>query len=639
VAVRADQRPDVAHYKKATPQERDAVEQVEACVQQWERGLGVDFRENCTKRYRQYRGFQRFRDAWTKAGPNDKDGLLYDEKKHWGAQLHIPLSYRTIEAMVPRAIAHRPRMLYLPRQQRWEANVESVRVLHDAQQEQVDIDLPFQAVMRSGRIYGIGAGKCFWREEYGMRRRAKRRIKPLSGFGDFKLGDLERVKEFDDPDFEDIDIFDFMWDPFGSEVSRRSNRVGWIVHRLWFSLEACMDRIASGAWNTDSARQLTEEELRGMGSRAKYDEVWSDRMEMSGLNNTRDYARGEQIHEIHEWHDGHRVLTVLDRQVLVQDAENPCVGHFPFQVYRPTPLQYQMVGIGDLEPIEHLNRELDTMRSQRRDAATLALAPAIFYDSAVANRVDNARPSDAVFVMPKPDVPGSSFEDERVIKQDIDAVVGYNDAIDPSPGGSIGTATEAQLVQAALSKRIELSSRRFEIEVVRHAARCWLYMNQRMILENRDPIRVPGADSHEQSVAEGRWRWVPIGPGELQGEFEIIPEGGSMAAENVPQMRSDAMQLMQLFGQRGDINQERLAVKVLRLYGEKDPESWLKREDKPVPPMALEILKQMRVDPRLIDFAVTRAQQQDPSFPPDQGPTVPQVDQAMNGNGMAGAYG
>jgi hypothetical protein len=60
-------------------------------------------------------------------------------------------------------------------------------------------------------------------------------------------------------------------------------------------------------------------------------------------------------------------------QVLVQEAENGCRG-IPFQVYRPTPLQGQMVGIGDLEPLEHLQRELDTLRSQRRDGATLALA-------------------------------------------------------------------------------------------------------------------------------------------------------------------------------------------------------------------------------------------------------------------------
>jgi hypothetical protein len=49
----------------------------------------------------------------------------------------------------------------------------------------------------------------------------------------------------------------------------------------------------------------------------------------------------------------------------------------PFQVYRPTPLQKQMVGIGDLEPLEHLQRELDTLRSQRRDAATMALCAGV----------------------------------------------------------------------------------------------------------------------------------------------------------------------------------------------------------------------------------------------------------------------
>jgi hypothetical protein len=152
-------------------------------------------------------------------------------------------------------------------------------------------------------------------------------------------------------------------------------------------------------------------------------------------------------------------------------------------VYRPTPLQYQMVGIGDLEPLEHLQRELDATRSQIRDAATLALAPAILFDDGAieedeivlgphgATRVSNARPADAVYFAPKPDLPASAFEVERSIRADIDAVVGYSDNLQTEQGGQIGTATEAQLVQASLSKRIEMSSRRFEVEVVRHAAR------------------------------------------------------------------------------------------------------------------------------------------------------------------------
>jgi hypothetical protein len=62
----------------------------------------------------QYRGWRKFRDAWTAAGPNDRDGVLYDAKKHWGSHLHIPLTYRQIEDGVPKAIAQRPKLLYLP---------------------------------------------------------------------------------------------------------------------------------------------------------------------------------------------------------------------------------------------------------------------------------------------------------------------------------------------------------------------------------------------------------------------------------------------------------------------------------------------------------------------------------------------
>jgi hypothetical protein len=110
--------------------------------------------------------FRKWQDDWTRSGPSDRDGLLYDAKRQWGAHLHIPLSYRTIEEMVPAAIAHRPRMLYLPRHEQWEHNVQNMRLLIDSQQENINIDLPFQAVMRSGRIFGLGIGKTWWRKEY-----------------------------------------------------------------------------------------------------------------------------------------------------------------------------------------------------------------------------------------------------------------------------------------------------------------------------------------------------------------------------------------------------------------------------------------------------------------------------------------
>ena len=644
------ERVAVNHYQRAPADDRKIVERVMGDVETFESGIGPEFRDMCEQRYKQYRGFKKFRSAWEAAGPNDRDGVLYDAKKAWGANLHIPLSYRTIETMVPRSIAHRPNLLYLPRQEQWEDNVANVRMLIDAQQENIDIDLPFQAVMRSGRIYGLGVGKPYWRREFTKRRQVKRRLlRP----GKYVVGPLKHECVFDDPDFIDWDVFDFMWDPMGSSL-RGDGRCGWIGYRSWRSLGYCLAMINSGAWNTESARALVNESsaedvLRSMGSGQKYSEVWAERMLASGFNSSHMQARGEHVHEVIEWHDGEQVFTVLDRQLLVQNAENPCVGEIPGTIYRPTPLQKQLVGIGDLEPLEHLQRELDTRRSQISDAITIALCAGFAYDDAyideedlvygpaAAIRVRNSGDiRNALMPLPRPEVPTSAFEHERTIRNDFDAVSGLSDALDPQQG-QISTATEAQLVQASLGQRIALGSRRFEIEVVRPCARAFLRLNQRMIMRDRDPIRLPedGYDP-ERAATEGRWKWFPIGPDAIRGEFEIIPEGGSMAAKNIPQERQEAAQVMQMYGNDPNIDRRRPLLYSLRKMGIKDPEGWLKQSDPPVPAAALQALQDMGIDPRVIALAVQRAQQQDPQLPVEQqGPDADQVEQLMAGGAPA----
>jgi hypothetical protein len=235
MAVETYDRPGVPHVAWAPDSERETLEKIVADVESWERGMGADAREQFTKWYLQYRMFRKWRDDWTRSGPSDRDGLVYDAKRQWGAHLHIPLSYRTIEEMVPAAIAHRPRMLYLPRHERWEHNVQNIRLLIDAQQENINIDLPFQAVMRSGRIYGLGVGKTFWRKEYEPAREVRQRMfRP----GKFYLSKRKFKCVFDDPDFEDVDIFDFMWDPMGSSMTGAAARSGSSIASGWTSSSA-----------------------------------------------------------------------------------------------------------------------------------------------------------------------------------------------------------------------------------------------------------------------------------------------------------------------------------------------------------------------------------------------------------------
>lgn len=631
-----------------TDEDRPFLDRVVACGEEFERGVGKDFRRNCEKWYRQYRGFSKWRNAWIAGTERDRDALIYDAKNDWGAQLHIPLSFRTIETTVPAAIAQRPHMLYLPRREKWAENVATVKELIDAQQEQIDIDLPYQAVMRSGRIYGLGVGKVLWRKEYAPRRRVQphpfaglaRRVNGVVSFApEYRVGKLAQELVFDDPDFEDVDIFDFMWDPYGSDIKSCE----WVVHRLWMSTAKVLDRLRSGTWDTNSALSLLadgreEDHVRAMGNGQKYNDVWQARMEASGFTSAQYGAagtRGEQIHEVWEFHDGESVLTVLDRQVLVVNGENPCVGEKPFMAYRPTPLQKQFVGIGDMEPLEHLQRELDTLRSQRRDAATMALAIGWAYDPSAVDEEDlvfrpnaaipvtNSNPSEALMPLPRPDVPGSGYKEEEVIRNDFDAVIGITDALNPnSPSG---TATEAFLVQASLSRRIELASRRFEIEIVRPSARCFLYLDQRMILTNRDLLLPGDGMTVEQAAQAGEWRKFTVAPGALMGDYQIVPEGGSMAARNVPQDRQDANLWLGL-AQNPYVDPRSAMLKALKLAGAESPEDFLRQADPPVPAGVLDRLQRMGVDPGAIQYAIQQEQGADPQL---QGPSVPQLNQAL----------
>jgi hypothetical protein len=621
--------------------ERETVERLMRKVLLYEESVGRDFRERCQRFYRQYRGFRRFRDRWTHAGPNDRDAILYDEKKHWGAHLHIPLSFRTIESIVPKAIANAPKLLVLPRDEQWRKNLEAVRLLLDRQQNQISIDLPFQAVMRSGRIYGLGVGKTYWRKEVRNRRRVQRNMfRP-----GFNVGKLQAEVTFDDPVFEDVDVFDFMWDPYGSDL----RTCEWVVHRVWMSTDAVMQRMQEGVWNTESAKQLTPDLIKQIGGDGqRYDEIWQDRLEVSGFRSWTKLTRGEQPHELLEWHDGDMVYTILDRQVLVQEAENPCVGYMPFQIYRPTPINKQFVGIGDLEPLEHLQRELDTLRSQRRDAATIALCASYVFDDQMIDEDDlvfgpgtairsNGDPTRALFPIPVKDVPASGWQEEAAIRTDIEAVVGMSDALDPRTGSNSQTATEAQLVQASLGARITLSSRRFELEVVREACRAFLALDQRMITENRPALQVPEEGVTEDEAWEtGAWKQYPIGPGELMGEYEVEVEGGTMAARNTPQDRADAQLLMNMFGHSWYINPTKPLERALELCGIKHPKAWMKAQEPPIPAQALAFLKLAGVDPNLIEQAVMKART---VTSPQEGPTGDQVTAMLGGAPAAPGVG
>lgn len=523
------------------------------------------------------------------APDRDRRGIIDDARKEFGADLLIPYAFSVVETVLPRMLSNRPRMLWTPRNGASERNVENVTLVCDAQQHQADYELKLQTTGRSGLIYGLGVQKVYWRREVKTQKVLKKRI-ILPGYAEAE----KPVVLWDDPDVDDVSIWDFLWDPYGSCMKT----VGWVFHRSWRSTRYVLSKFESGAWD---ALTLTAEDLEGAGGKEKYVESWRGRWSAQGK--TVDLK--EPVHEVWEYHDGARVVTVLNREWPVAVAENPAWhGRMPFHITRPTEVLHQFCGKGEIEPVEDLSHEMNMLRTDRRWNALLKLHVAHFVQDGIVD-LDEVKigpgsmiPIDAggmplrdlLYPVNVGDIPNSGYQEEMALQADIERVSGISDPVSGGAGGE-QTATGIQLIQAAAGLRIQFKTRRVELELIKPEAEDWLALNQQRITEERE-IGVPLAP--EAGQPERRWEWRKIGPEELAGEFAPEPDGGSTAPENVPQMRQDAQLLMQVLGLPG-IDPQKVLPILLEKLGIKAPETLL-APAVTVPPQTLDLIAQMLVE-------------------------------------------
>lgn len=597
-----------------TPEQDALLKKIIGRFETADRGVHRRFRDKADHFYALYRNYTDFRDSQVSTDRRDRDLGLQYARREWGAELFIPHSFAAVESILPRMLANSPKVIIRPKKERWEANAPYMKAMIDGQFAAIDYELRLQKIIRNALTYGLGVQKTYWATK-------KRTTKGLarSTNDDNKWVVEPLAKTFmDDPVVDVVDPYDWFWDPFAGEVQECE----WVVHRTWRSLDYVCKMLKAGYWSGPSREDVE----MGTGGGTAYTEAWERRNRADG---TPQSGRNPGVHEVWEYHDGDRVITVLDRKWVVQEADNPAWhGELPFQVYRPTPIAGHMVGIGEIEPIVDLQAEINTLRSQRRDNATIALNRGFFYSEGMIDPGDFKTgpgigvptlgdPREAVFPMPFADIPNSGYQEEAALNADIQRAIGLND--EASAGGQDQTATGAQLIHAQMSLRIKLKTRNAELELVRACGRQVMALNQQRILTNRD-IRIPSPPVPGQP--DRRWAWKQVGPGELAGEFELDVEGGTLAPENVPQQRSDA-QMMQQMMQDPGINKEPATRFVLTNLGITEPDAFIVQQppEKMVPQAVMDkVLSALvdggGVDETMVKQAVAQAQQQ--AAPPEK---------------------
>lgn len=572
------------------------------------------------------RNWHRLGKALKEASPRDKDVVINEIRREFGQELFIPWAFTVIETNVPRILSRTPRYRALPVKlgEAEEAARRPMERLYERDSANMRLERKLQEVVRSGLRYGLGVQKQFWEKKH---RDGKRIVPKVLGLGR-KVEDTQ-VCVYEGPQVEPVDIFDFFWDPAARDLETAS----YVIHRVWLSMEQVEQRVNEGRKRRVEGKEdgwfdLDLEKVKGLASSEGRGSAWGGRYQAAGLTGYQT-SGGEEEFEVWEYHDREQVITILGRQLLVAEADNPFLhGDLPFDIYRPTIVEHEFCGIGEVEPIAHLQWELNEMRGQRRDAASLALNRGYFYQ---AGSLDPTQvrtgvgaftpvfqsPSDVIMPMPFTDVPQSGYEEENSIKADIELATAISEAVIGT--GAEETATGTQLVQQAAGHRIRQKAKNLHIDLLRPEAkrRKALYEQHYVGEDQTQYVRV-----EDPTTATG-FAYLEVTPEMIGAELEIEPVDGSTEPDDPAQKKHDAGELAQALAPFAEvINVDALVKYILDQHDIENPGDWIKPQPQgPRPEQIVQAIGQAMVEQGVPeDMAaeiLERAQQALATAPPE----------------------
>lgn len=478
----------------------------------------------------------------------------------WRSNLFIPKTFEIIETVAPRIAQAQRTFKTLPVEGGDEGNSQAFTDLLKYQFQRTDMEDIIEELTKETLIYGTGVVKVTWSKD-GL------------------------------PNPEVVDIFDFYPDP----KARSDQEFLYVIHRLERDLE---DLKANGNYNPEALARL--EEKTGKSE----DDRWrKQRLGIEGIVSTDSTRKRFEVLEYHgEFNGKLALITIADNEVLRVEETSP-YPWIPFVVVRDHIIPHELYGVGEVEPVESLQNELNDIRNQRMDNIKLNInsmwkivAGGVQFEDELVSRpggvVHLTRP-DGLIPNDRQVVPSEAFTEESVIKSDMERATGANSSISGalvSPmGGTQGgvlnrTATAYQGAINQGDKRFTAKINQLKRGLIR-IGRMFLELDQQFMTKEQ-VIRIIGD--------EGNAALIPISPEDIKGKFDLEVEIEYL--DEFQQMQQD-INLLQVLGQIPGFNVPQLAADILEKSGKKDVKKYLQPPPPPQPaPEQPKITYQIRGD-------------------------------------------
>jgi len=162
--------------------------------------------------------------------------------------------------------------------------------------------------------------------------------------------------------------------------------------------------------------------------------------------------------------------------------------------------------------------------------------------------------------MDMPDVTQSSYEEEKIAKQDFREATGAVANLMPEIGQEHRTAMGIQLLQGAAGMRFRPVLRKMEIDLIQQLA-MFFFSNLKQFMSEPEWVEITGK--------QGEMKPIKITPEEIQAKVFFIPTGISETLDKETQV-GQLLRFKEVTAQDPTINRQEINRRIAELFGFKD---------------------------------------------------------------------
>lgn len=461
------------------------------------------------------------------------------------ARVFDPRTFRVIETITPRMVANEPTGSFYPVESGDIATSQILNTLIKYDWRRAEMFPKLVMFVKSMLIFGTAFGRTYW----DFRERTRTRMKPRTINGRLVWTPEEteqiQVTEFDGPNFEVLNIYDCFPDPNATSLAN----MRWFLYRTFRTLDELKH----------------ENDVRGVEYYKNLDKLEAAVMDRNQDNPNRTSGGYDNMQyrehrrtmlsteELHGKDNSNPEFVVLRRftregwcdyvpeyGIVIREVQNPYFhGDLPIIYGVDYPYPGELYGMGEIEPIDRIQRAINAVLNQRLDNVQLTLRTMwkVKKDAGVdmhtlvsaPGNIITTQDMNAIEPVQVPDVTGATFVQTMNYLtgalQNGSGITDYTIGINSDANTANETATGTRLIQQEANAQFKLKIQLLNHMTIERIANHWKDLRIQYTTEAQK-LRILGKDvvrqlRDETELTRTDMEGNEIIPGDLETEAKL----------------------------------------------------------------------------------------------------------------------